>query len=98
MGRYATREDWRDEKGRPYGANAYYHVGGASKMFGAAMFRFRERDFEAFETADGLSPGWPISYADLEPFYDRAERLFGVRGSAGEDPTEPWQRRAHLRA
>jgi choline dehydrogenase-like flavoprotein len=91
MGRYATREDWRDEKGRPYGANAYYHVGGASKMFGAAMFRFRERDFEAFETADGVSPGWPISYADLEPFYDRAERLFGVRGSAGEDPTEPWR-------
>jgi choline dehydrogenase-like flavoprotein len=91
MGRYATREDWRDEKGRPYGANAYYHVGGASKMFGAAMFRFRERDFEAFETADGISPGWPISYADLEPFYDRAERLFGVRGSVGEDPTEPWR-------
>lgn len=91
MGRYATREDWRDEKGRPYGANAYYHVGGASKMFGASMFRFRERDFEAFETADGVSPGWPISYADLEPFYDRAERLFGVRGSAGEDPTEPWR-------
>ena len=54
MGRYATREDWRDENGRPYGANAYYHVGGASKMFGASMFRFRERDFETFETADGV--------------------------------------------
>ena len=91
MGRYATREDWRDEKGRPYGASAYYHVGGASKMFGAAMFRFRERDFDAFETADGVSPAWPISYAELEPFYDRAERLFGVRGCAGEDPTEPWR-------
>ena len=91
MGRYATLEDWRDENGRPYGANAYYHVGGASKMFVASMFRFRERDFETFETAEGVSPGWPISYAELEPFYYGAERLFGVRGSAGEDPTEPWR-------
>jgi choline dehydrogenase-like flavoprotein len=91
QGRYATRENWKDDRGKPYGANAYYHVGGASKMFGAAMFRFRERDFGAFETADGVSPAWPISYADLEPFYFRAEKLFGVRGVVGEDPTEPWR-------
>ena len=91
QGRYATRENWKDERGKPYGANAYYHVGGASKMFGAAMFRFRERDFGALETADGVSPAWPISYADLEPLYFRAEKLFGVRGVVGEDPTEPWR-------
>ncbi|HJV96759.1 MAG TPA: GMC family oxidoreductase, partial [Albitalea sp.] len=35
------------------------------------------------------SPAWPISYAQLEPFYAEAERLFGVRGAAGIDPTEP---------
>ena len=53
------------------------------------MFRFRERDFEASEHEEGASPAWPIRYADLEPYYDQAERLFGVHGRAGDDPTEP---------
>ena len=89
--RYATREDWTDEYGRPYGANAYYHVGGATKIFGAAMFRLRERDFEALETAAGISPAWPFRYAAFEPYYARAEALFDVHGRGGEDPSEPWR-------
>jgi choline dehydrogenase-like flavoprotein len=89
--RYATREDWSNEYGRPYGANAHYHVGGATKVFGAAMFRLRERDFEALETAAGTSPAWPFRYADLEPYYARAEALFDVHGSGSEDPSEPWR-------
>jgi choline dehydrogenase-like flavoprotein len=36
----------------------------------------------------GVSPAWPISYADLEPYYAEAERLYLVHGQAGEDPTE----------
>ena len=47
------------------------------------MLRYRERDFDALEHADGVSPAWPIAYADLEPWYGRAERLFQVRGAAG---------------
>lgn len=86
--RYRTAETWTsgDRRFRP---GQYYYVGGHTKFYGAAMFRFRERDFEAVEHEDGVSPAWPIRYADLAPFYDDAERLFGVRGTAGLDPTEP---------
>ncbi len=37
----------------------------------------------------GVSPAWPISYDDLEPYYTEAERLYHVHGKRGEDPTEP---------
>ena len=37
----------------------------------------------------GVSPAWPIVYADIEPYYTEAERLYLVHGQAGEDPTEP---------
>jgi choline dehydrogenase-like flavoprotein len=87
--RYRSRETWYDAAGRPFRPGQYYYVGGASKMYGAAMFRLRERDFEALEHEEGLSPAWPIRYADLEPYYGQAERLFRVHGEAGVDPTEP---------
>ena len=38
--------------------------------------------------SDGVSPAWPIDYETLEPFYERAERLYHVRGQHGVDPTE----------
>ena len=39
----------------------------------------------------GISPAWPISYDDLEPYYAEAEKLYLVHSQAGEDPTEPWR-------
>jgi choline dehydrogenase-like flavoprotein len=39
----------------------------------------------------GLSPAWPLEYADFEPYYETAERLYHVHGQAGADPTEPWR-------
>ena len=51
----------------------------------------RERDFTEVQHYGGVSPSWPISYADLEPHYAEAERLYLVHGRAGEDPTEPWR-------
>ena len=53
------------------------------------MLRYRERDFVPIEHEGGTTPGWPIAYAELEPWYGRAERLFQVRGAVGQDPTEP---------
>jgi choline dehydrogenase-like flavoprotein len=38
---------------------------------------------------DGVSPAWPISYDELEPYYTAAERLYHVHGLRGSDPTEP---------
>jgi choline dehydrogenase-like flavoprotein len=86
--RYKSTETWYAD-GRPFRPGMFYFVGGHTKFYGTAMFRFRERDFDAVEHAEGVSPAWPIRYADLEPWYGQAERQFGVRGQAGIDPTEP---------
>lgn len=45
----------------------HYYVGGNTKFYGAVLFRFREHDFQAIEHVNGISPEWPLSYADLEP-------------------------------
>lgn len=87
--RYKTREEYQDETGRRYRPGQYYFVGGHTKFYGTAMFRFRESDFGETAHEGGISPGWPVAYADLEPHYAEAERIFGVRGQAGLDPTEP---------
>ena len=66
-----------------------YFVGGNTKFYGAILFRLRERDFGEVRHYGGVSPAWPISYADLEPYYAEAEQLYLVHGERGEDPTEP---------
>jgi len=86
--RYRITERWLDEKGREFQPYTHYCVGGNTKFWGSVMYRLRPEDFQAVEHADGVSPAWPIDYATLEPYYDRAERLFHVRGQHGVDPTE----------
>ncbi len=88
-GLYATKEVWRDKDNRPLHPHTNYAVGGNTKFYGAALFRLREQDFSEVRHHGGLSPAWPISYSDLEPFYLEAERLYQVHGNRGEDPTEP---------
>ena len=74
-------------------------VGGASVFFGGVSLRLRERDFEADPEIVGDSGAeWPYRYADLEPFYSKAEQLLGVAGTAGQDPTEPWRSAAYPQA
>jgi len=68
-----------------------YHVGGNTKVYGAALFRLREGDFESFHHRDGISPEWPIKYRDWENYYTEAEELYEVHGQADADPTEPWR-------
>jgi choline dehydrogenase-like flavoprotein len=87
--RYRSVESWTDHKGETFNPGIHYYVGGNTKVYGAAMMRLRERDFEDLEHEDGVSPAWPIGYADLEPYYTRAEVMMGTRGAAGADPTEP---------
>ena len=88
--RYHTREVWRDKDGRPLHPHTNYYVGGNTKFYGAALFRLRERDLSELVHHGGVSPAWPISYADLEPYYTEAERLYSVHGKRGVDPTEPF--------
>jgi len=87
--RYRTEDLWQDAAGRHYRPGQYYFVGGHTKFYGTAMFRLREDDFRENRLDHGVSPGWPVTYGDLEPNYAEAERLFGVRGQTGDDPTEP---------
>ncbi|MDN5568984.1 MAG: GMC family oxidoreductase [Paracoccus sp. (in: a-proteobacteria)] len=87
--RYRTTDEWQHADGRRFRPGQYYHVGGHTKFYGTAMFRFRDSDFTEQHFAEGVSTGWPVSYDQLRPHYDMAERLFGVRGRAGDDPTEP---------
>lgn len=86
--RYKTTDTWY-ANGRPFRPGMFYFVGGLTKFYGTAMFRFREQDFERLTHEEGESPAWPVRYGDLEPWYDMAEKLFDVRGEAGIDPTEP---------
>jgi len=89
QGRYKTTEMWRDANGNEFSPYHHYWVGGNTKMYGGALLRLRERDFEATEHFDGISPEWPLKYADFAPWYDEAERLYAVHGARGIDPTEP---------
>ena len=88
-GRYNTKEVWRDGSGRKLHPHTNYYVGGNTKFFGAALFRMRREDFGELRHVDGVSPAWPVTYDDLEPYYTRAEQLYQVHGNRGEDPTEP---------
>jgi choline dehydrogenase-like flavoprotein len=80
----------------------HYFVGGATKLYGAALYRLRPADFGEIKHIDGISPAWPLSYDDFEPWYSRAEQLYQVHGNDGEDPTEghrsqpyPWPAVSH---
>jgi choline dehydrogenase-like flavoprotein len=88
-GKYNTRESWFDGDGKPLHPHTNYYVGGNTKFYGAALFRLRREDFGELRHHGGISPAWPISYGDLEPYYTLAEQLYQVHGARGEDPTEP---------
>jgi choline dehydrogenase-like flavoprotein len=87
--RYVSEDTWYDAGGTPFQPQIHYFVGGATKLYGAALYRLRKEDFGELEHHDGLSPAWPISYDELEPYYTKAEGLYQVHGARGEDPTEP---------
>jgi choline dehydrogenase-like flavoprotein len=87
--RYVSEDTWYDEHGKPFQPQIHYFVGGATKLYGAALYRLRQEDFGVLKHHDGVSPAWPIEYEELEPYYTQAEQLYEVHGARGEDPTEP---------
>src|SRR5271155_4283177 len=86
--RYVSGEMWIDKHGESFTPHAQYYVGGNTKVYGAVLFRLREGDFGEVHHYGGISPAWPLSYADFEPYYAHAERVYLVHGQAGEDHTE----------
>ncbi len=92
-GRYISEDTWYDSTGKPFQPQVHYYVGGATKLYGAALYRLRPQDFGEIAHVDGISPAWPLSYDDFEPFYTKAEWLYQVHGEHGADPTEgAWSR------
>ena len=89
--RYHTKEVWKTNEGKDFHPQTGYWVGGNTKVYGAALFRLREKNFESVAHYDGVTPEWPLKYKDLESYYTRAEALFNVHGKMGEDPTEPFR-------
>jgi choline dehydrogenase-like flavoprotein len=87
--RYVPKETWYDKNDNAFQPGVHYWVGGATKLYGAALYRLRKEDFDELQHYDGASPAWPISYDDMEPYYTSAEQIYQVHGARGEDPTEP---------
>ena len=80
-GRYQTKETWHDQDGNALHPHTSYAVGGNTKFYGAALFRFRKEDFGELRHHGGMSPAWPISYEELEPYYLKAEHLYQVHAA-----------------
>jgi choline dehydrogenase-like flavoprotein len=87
--RYVSEDTWYDGQGKAFQPQVHYCVGGATKLYGAALYRLREEDFGELRHHDGISPAWPIDYAEMEPYYTLAEQRYEVHGARGEDPTDP---------
>lgn len=88
--KYHAPETWFDGHGKEFQPGTHYNVGGNTKFYGAALFRMREADFGEIQHYGGVSPAWPVTYEDMEPYYTQAEYLYEVRGERQADPTEPW--------
>jgi choline dehydrogenase-like flavoprotein len=87
---YSLAAPYLAEPAGPRPLGAYQCVGGPSVFYGGVSLRFRERDFEPDPAITGGSgASWPFRYRDLEPFYLEAERILGVAGLDGDDPTAP---------
>jgi choline dehydrogenase-like flavoprotein len=75
-------------------------LGGRTNHYGRVTLRFADYDLKPY-TRDGLGFDWPISYEDLAPYYDKAEKFIGVVGSAENIRSAPdgiFQPPAPLRA
>ena len=81
-GRFLSREPWLDGKGRTIFPEEHFNVGGKTRWYGAAVLRYSAEEF--LDDAAYGARGWPITLADFTPYYERAERLLGVRTFAVE--------------
>ena len=71
-------ENWLGPDGDPFSPQTVYALGGNTKIWGSVLQRMRAEDFEDLELQEGVSPSWPISYGDLEPYYSIAEKMYKI--------------------
>ena len=84
--RYRTKEKWLDKQNKPFIPNTNYWVGGNTTFYGAALMRMKPRDFTEVRHHGGISPAWPVTYEEMAPWYEKAEKLWRVHGQRGVDP------------
>ena len=98
-GKYLTTERWLDVDGNGFTPEQNYNVGGNTKFYGAALFRLRPEDFGELTHHGGLSPAWPITYDELEPYYaaGRGALRRARPGRRGPDRRSPQRRRTRTR-
>lgn len=82
-----------DERQHPYTGTPYAWVrarvlGGKTNIWGRVALRLSDYDFKA-KSRDGVGEDWPISYADVAPYYDRVDRLLGISGTVENLPQLP---------
>ena len=87
QGRFLSKEPWLDGNGHTIFPEEHFNVGGKTRWYGAAVLRYSAAEF-LDDIAYGAR-GWPISLADLTPYYEEAEKLLGVRAF----PIEPGLKR-----
>ena len=73
-----------DEKDHPYTGTNYAWVrarllGGKTAIWGRLALRLSDYDFKA-ASRDGYGEDWPISYKDIEPYYDKVDTYLGISG------------------
>ena len=61
-GKYISEDTWYDGEGTAFQPQVHYFVGGATKLYGAALYRLRPEDFGEIRHVDGVSPAWPVDY------------------------------------
>ena len=82
-----------DEKDHPYTGTKYAWVrarllGGKTNIWGRLALRLSDYDFKG-KSHDGYGEDWPISYADIEPYYDKVDLYLGISGHKENLPHLP---------
>ncbi len=74
--------------GKPFTWQRLRIVGGRSLVWGRQSYRMSDLDFKA-ASHDGYGEDWPLSYKEMEPYYEMVERYVGISGAAEGNPTLP---------
>lgn len=85
---HSEKEPYTCAEGKHYNWWRARCVGGRVHFWGRICWRLNEHDFKP-RTYDGAGVDWPISYADLAPYYERVEKLIGVCGEKENHPDTP---------
>ena len=88
-----TKDMFVNEKEHPYTGTEFSWVrsrvlGGKTNVWGRLALRLSDYDFKA-ASRDGYGDDWPISYADIQPYYDRVDRYLGISGVVENLPWLP---------